>query len=452
MQQGEEHRDTAAMRPRTLRIEGGHPLRGEVAAAGAKNAAPKQFVASLMSEEPCVFRNVPAIAEIDVVLAMLGELGTTFETTADHGLEIHTRRLVANRIGERYQGVNRIPVLLIAPLLHRLGAATVPAVGGCRLGSRPIDFHLSALQAMGAEITVGEREVEARAPRDGLRGTTVRLPYPSVGATENTLLAAVLARGTTVIDNAAIEPEVLDTILFLQKMGALIGFDADRRIVIDGVPCLRGTEHHVVADRMEVASYALAAIATGGRVSVRHARQDHLVSFLTVLRRLGGTFQVDEAGITFSRDDATMRAVQVETGVHPGFMTDWQQPLVAALTRADGVSVVHETVFEDRFGYTDQLRAMGASIELSPTCMGPRPCRFDGGRHLHSCRVTGPTRLRPGQLTAPDLRGGVACVLAALMAGGTSEVHRLELIERGYSNLPRNLAALGAAVEVTGAG
>jgi UDP-N-acetylglucosamine 1-carboxyvinyltransferase len=437
---------SASQPSRAYRIEGGRPLRGRVTAAGAKNAVTKQLVASLLTDEPCVLENVPEIAEIGVVLEMLGELGTTHEWVAANTLRVHTPSLQAHGIGLGYLGVNRIPVLMIGPLLHRVGRASVPAVGGCRIGTRPIDFHLASLRAMGADIESTGAAIEATAQKR-LRGTTINLPYPSVGATENTLLAAVLADGATVIEGAATEPEVVDTILMLQKMGALVAFAGDRTIVIEGVPKLHGARHQVISDRIEVASFALAGIASGGEVAVANARHEDLVTFLSTVRKLGGDFRVENGGITFS-GQGHLRAIQVETDVHPGFMTDWQQPLVAALTQAEGVSVVHETVFEERFGYTEDLRRMGAVIDLSPGCLGGRPCRFEGGNHLHSCLVSGPTPLEPARLVAPDLRGGIACVLGALLARGTSEVHQVELIERGYSSLPEKLAALGASVQV----
>lgn len=437
----------ATVGARLYRIEGGRPLIGEVTAGGAKNAITKQLVASLLTDEPCVFRNVPRIAEIDVVLSMLTELGSTATWQADNSLRIETDQLRSNHVNPRFYGVNRIPVLTIGPLVHRTGRAIVPAAGGCQIGSRPIDFHIAALAAMGAKIDSTDREIAARAAHR-LHGTTVELPYPSVGATENTLLAAVLASGTTVIDNAATEPEIIDTILLLQKMGALISLDRDRRIIIEGVERLRGAEHSVIPDRIETASYALAGIASGGRVTIRKARQEHLISFLSVIRKLGGGFRVEPDAITFFRQGEGLRPVHVETDVHPGFMTDWQQPLVAALTQADGISVIHETVFDDRFNYTADLRAMGAKIDVSSACLGSKRCGFRGRNNLHSCLVSGPARLRGARVQARDLRGGIASVLAALLAEGVSEIRQVDRIERGYSKLPEQLAGLGAAIRV----
>jgi UDP-N-acetylglucosamine 1-carboxyvinyltransferase len=275
------------------------------------------------------------------------------------------------------------------------------------------------------------------------------LPYPSVGATENLLLAAVTAHGTTVIENAAIEPEVIDLVLFLQKMGAVVMVESDRRIIIEGVEALSGARHRVIEDRIEIASYAAAAVATGGDIEILDARQEHLVTFLNVLRSVGGHFEVHDRGIRFWGEAGNLRAQHVETGVHPGFMTDWQQPTVVLLTQAEGPSVVHETVYENRFGYTDLLREMGANIALTSKCLGSRTCRFQDQDFSHSAVVSGPTPLQPTRLAIPDLRAGFAYVLAALLADGTSELSNVHYLQRGYEDIPAKLQSLGTPIEIS---
>ena len=432
--------------PNVYRMRGHRPLRGVIRAQAAKNAVTKQLVASLLTTEPCRLHDVPDITEIDVVLDMLAELGTAYDRRDDGSIELATPGIASTAISERYSGVNRIPILLIAPLLHRAGVARVPVVGGCNIGERPIDFHIDLLRKMGAEIDEDDDGYTARAGR--LRGTVIALPYPSVGATENAIFASCLAEGTTVINNAAVEPEIVDTVLFLQKMGALIQIDTDRKIVIEGVEALSGASHNPVRDRIEVASFAMASVATAGRLRIEGADQAAMITFLNTLRKIGGGFEVDAGGITFFRARGTLDPIHIETDVHPGFMTDWQQPMVTLLTQADGVSVVHETVYEKRFGYTSTLNDMGANITLTKDCLGGKECRFTDRNFPHSAIVQGATPLAGRQIEIPDLRAGFAYLLAALIADGESEIFGTRFIERGYVNIPERLASVGADIDL----
>jgi len=441
-----EPKDPTMQAEKVYRIEGGRPLEGEVTVSGAKNAIGKQLVASLLTEEPCVFTNVPRITEIEAILGMLAEVGTVAEWKDDHTLIVQTPRITRTVVSERYSGFNRIPILLLAPLLHRAREVRVPVVGGCRIGARPLDFHISALEAMGAEIEYGAEAYSAKSR--GLQGRTIPLPYPSVGATENIIIAASLARGTTVIQNAAVEPEIIDTILFLQKMGALIRVDVDRRIIIEGVSRLSGATHHTLTDRVEVASFAAATVACGGRSKIWQAQQEHMIAFLNELRKVGGGFEIEREAMTFFRQADKLRATHVETDVHPGFVTDWQQPFVVLLTQSAGVSVIHETVYENRFGYTRTLQEMGASIDLASACLGSKPCRFAHHDHSHSCIVRGPMPLKGRAIEIPDLRAGFAYLIAAMVAEGVSEIRGTRYIERGYAAVPEKLEALGVNIEV----
>src|SRR5687768_77523 len=276
----------AAVATSSWHIRGGTPLEGTVDLYGAKNAISKQLIASLLTTEPCTFSNVPRIAETTITLEMLSELGTQYDWLTEHTLRVETPHLRTASLPDRFAGLNRVSVLFLAPLLHRAGEARVPVPGGDAIGPRPVDFHLDGLRKMGAELSV---DGLAMAGKGGpLKGTTIQLPYPSVGATEQLILAGTLARGTTVIANAAVEPEIIDTVCLLQQMGAQIAVETDRRIVVEGVPHLRGASHRVVPDRIEAASFACLAVATGGRVAVRNARQDHVLSFINHLQRLGG--------------------------------------------------------------------------------------------------------------------------------------------------------------------
>jgi len=432
--------------PEAITIRGGAPLFGKISVAGAKNALSKQLVASLLTNEPCHFTNVPNITEIHATLAMLESIGTLVTWTGPQSLTVHTPSLKSSQVSERYSGFNRIPVLMLGPLLHREKQVWVPMLGGCKIGGRPVDFHLGALEQMGATITDDDAGYMASA--NELKGTVVRLPYPSVGATENILMAATLAKGTTVIENAAVEPEIIDTISFLVKMGASILADVDRRIIIRGVNRLHGASHETIGDRIEAASYAVAAVATNGRVTVQGVHIQHMLSFLHHLRQMGGDFVAEADGITFFRKSDHLSAVHIETDVHPGFMTDWQQPMVVALTQAQGTSVIHETVYENRFGYTDMLVAMGARISLNTSCLGHKGCRFIDRDHPHSAIITGPTALTPGHIVIPDLRAGFAYVIAGLMAEGKTTIGGYKYLARGYANVPEKLASLGVELSL----
>ncbi|RCG31955.1 UDP-N-acetylglucosamine 1-carboxyvinyltransferase [Sphaerisporangium album] len=427
-------------------ITGRRPLSGAVEVAGAKNAVTKLLVATLLTEDPCTISGVPKIAEVGIVLGMLADLGTGIEWVDDRTVRLTTRHIATASLSEAYSGVNRIPILMMGPLLHRAGETTIPLPGGCRIGKRPIDFHLAGLRAMGAQITEQPRSVSVKVAADGLRAAHITLPYPSVGATENLLLSAVLARGTTIIDNAAVEPEIMDLILMLQQMGALVSVEVDRRIVIEGVPRLRGASHRPLPDRIEVASFAAAAVATGGRIEVIGAVQEHVATFLNYLRKVGGEFEVTSRGLAFYQA-RELTPVPVQTDVHPGYMTDWQQPLVVLLTQASGASVIHETVYENRFGYAEQLNAMGAGIALSTACLGGKACRFALRDFQHSAVVIGPTPLRAGPLEIPDLRAGFAYIMAALIADGTSVITGTRYLERGYEDPAGKLRSVGAAIE-----
>ncbi|MEN9344363.1 MAG: hypothetical protein RLZZ453_1150 [Chlamydiota bacterium] len=436
-----------------LKIRGGKPLQGAVKAAGAKNAVTKLLVASLLSDKRCIFRNVPDIAEVEVTVALCEEIGS--EVTWDRAagvLEIETKTLKTAYIPQRFSGSNRIPILMIGALLGRTDEdIIVPTVGGCKIGKRPIDFHITALEKLGANIEYREMRKEgaylARA-HQGLKGTVIALPYPSVGATENTILAAVRAKGTTVIKNAATEPEIIDLILFLQKLGVTIGVDVDRTIRIQQATTFQEVEHTVITDRIEAASLGLAAISTQGRVFVEGADHSHMITFLNRLREINAGFEVKKGGIEFFYKGALKGGMHIETDVHPGFMTDWQQPFVVLLTQSHGVSVIHETVYENRFGYTDMLKLMGADIELFTQCLGGKACRFASHNFYHSVVVKGPTPLQSKDIAIPDLRAGFAYVMAALLAPDESLISGVHYLYRGYEKIVDKLTALGADISV----
>jgi len=435
-----------------LKIRGGTPLKGKVRAAGAKNAITKLLVASLLSDKKCVFYNVPDIGEVDITVALCNEIGMVVNWDRAAGImEVVTKELKTSYIPQRFSGSNRIPILMIGALLGRTDEdIIVPTLGGCPIGKRPVDFHIDALTKLGAVIEYREMKKEGAYfahAHNGLKGTLISLPYPSVMATENTILAAVTARGITVIKNAAIEPEVVDLILFLQKLGAIITLDVDRTITIHGTRRFYEVEHTVVTDRTEAASIGMAAISTKGNVFVENAQHLHMITFLNKIREVGGGYQIRNNGIEFYYDGPLQGGLHLETDVHPGFLTDWQQPFVTLLTQASGSSVVHETVYENRFGYTETLVEMGADISCFRQCLGGKQCRFNSQSFYHSVVVKGPTPLVARDISIPDLRAGFAYVMAAMLATGTSTISGVPFLDRGYEHLVEKLGSLGADIE-----
>jgi UDP-N-acetylglucosamine 1-carboxyvinyltransferase len=427
-------------------IEGGARLAGTIEVRGGKNSAPKQIVASLLTDQPCTLSNVPKIGDVHWALDVCQALGSEVTWLSDHSVRLRTPRLVTAELASTYGGSSRLPILLLGPLLARTGQARIPHGGGCQIGSRPVEFHIDGLRRLGAEVVMNDGWVEAQA--GGIRGGIFEIPYPSVGATETLLLAAASADGTTVLRGIALEPEVLDLIALLHKMGAQIRFESDRGLIIRGVEKLSGYQHRCMTDRNECASWACAAVATDGDVRIKGADQPALLSLLDCLREIGGEYEVFDDGVRLFRSRKALSAVRVHTSFHPGFMSDWQPPLTALLTQAHGQSVVHETVYEDRFCYVQSLVEMGANITLHTECLGSDLCRHAGGEHPHSCVITGPTRLRAADLTMPDLRGGFAHVVAALLAEGTSRLCAVEQIDRGYADFLGKATALGAKIAV----
>ncbi|HEY6737942.1 MAG TPA: UDP-N-acetylglucosamine 1-carboxyvinyltransferase [Actinopolymorphaceae bacterium] len=442
----------------TLLVSGGTPLVGEIAVRGAKNLVPKAMVAALLGDEPTRLNNVPRIRDVEIVRRLLELHGVSVQEVHPDDGEApdareaggtsllldpsHVERAATADI-EVHAGSSRIPILFCGPLLHRLGRAFIPDLGGCKIGDRPINFHLDALRRFGAVVDKRPEGLEISAPA-GLHGALIELPYPSVGTTEQVLLTAVLAKGVTELRNAAVEPEIIDLICMLQKMGAIITLETDRVLRITGVERLGGCTHDALPDRIETASWACAALATGGEIFVRKARQADLMTFLNVYRRVGGAFEVTSEGIRFWHPGNELDALALETDVHPGFMTDWQQPLVVALTQATGLSIVHETVYENRLGYTKALVELGAHIQVYSECLGATPCRFGRRSFQHSAVISGPSTLRGADLEIPDLRGGFSYIIAALTAQGDSKVRGIGIFQRGYENFLTKLERLGA--------
>jgi UDP-N-acetylglucosamine 1-carboxyvinyltransferase len=426
-------------------INGGNPLRGEVDIRGAKNASTKMMVASLLTDEPCTLENVPTSADTDITKELLENVGSEVRwDAANHRCVLETKK-VTNALVPKLSRRNRIPILAIGPLLHRAGQAEVPVEGGCPIGHRPINFHIEALRKMGAVVERREHSYYAQARV--LHGADMALSYPSVGATETLLLTGVRAHGRTTIHNAAIEPEVLNLIIMLRDMGADIHVDEEKRFIeIRGVEKLHGTNGRVMPDRNEIISFAVAALATDGDVFIRNIEDSYLQMFLQKIQSIGGSFERERGGIRFF-GKRPYHPTSIMTAPYPGFMTDWQEPFCVLLTQAGGESIIHETVYDDRFGYVADLARMGADIHVSNKCLGGESCRFEEKGFHHSAVVTGVTPLRGAEIDVTVIRAGMAYIIAALGATGESVITGIDKLDRGYERIDERLRELGANIK-----
>jgi UDP-N-acetylglucosamine 1-carboxyvinyltransferase len=417
------------------------PLHGDVQISGSKNAVSKVMVAALLAEEPSAITNAPRLGDVEITAGMLRSVGAAVEIEADR-VAIDPYGLDESRIPVSYSGLNRMPILLVGPLLHRIGEAFVPFVGGDRIGPRPVNFHVEALRQFGADVEITDQGLEAKASK--LHGARIRLPWPSVGATETVLLTAALAEGRTVLENAAIEPEVVELALFLQRMGARIELQPDRRLIIEGVHRLTGADQRLGGDRIEAFSYLVAGLATGGSVRITGCGQERLVTAISTLQRMGASFRITDDTITAWAD--RLKPCAVRTSTHPGFMTDWQPPLVVLCTRAHGMSVVHETIFEDRLGYIDALQHMKAEIELFQQCLVGEACQFAETGALHSALIRGVSPLEGAEVAMPDIRAAFGYLIAAAAANSPSILHGVHHLERGYDHVFDKFSELGLGI------
>jgi UDP-N-acetylglucosamine 1-carboxyvinyltransferase len=415
-------------------ITGGVPLNGEVRIAGAKNAVLKEMAAAALTDEPVTLRNVPKISDVAILRDVMGDIGFEVRRSNGDALVVHAGDAPWPFVPLEAAMKMRASFILLGPMLARFHRVILPNPGGDRIGRRPVDFHVAAMERMGASIVYRNGYYFASAPAGGLRGAHVSFPTVSVMGTENALLAATLARGTTVIENAALEPEVDDLIGMLCSMGARIERTADRVIEIEGVERLGGTDHQVLGDRLEAETFAIAAATTRGDVTMRGIDPGHLGAFLEVCDRMGVAYEADASAAVLQilgASSGPLRAVDVRTEPYPGFATDYQAPLSVLLTQAKGTSSVHETIFEDRLDHTRELVKMGADIEL-----------LDERR----ARITGPCRLRGAEVGIADLRAGATLILAALIAEGTSVISGIEHVDRGYEQIEAKLVAIGARI------
>lgn len=412
-------------------MRGGNPLNGEISVSGAKNAALKLMSAALLTGESLYLENAPnALRDIRSQSDLLEYLGCAVKRE-DRLMALNASTV--DNFTAPYDLVRkmRTSILVLGPLLARFGQARVSLPGGCAIGTRPVDLHLKGLEEMGAEIAIEEGYINAKAPAGGLQGATIRFPKVSVGATENLMMAATLAKGTTTLVNAAREPEINDLGECLIKMGAKISGLGTDTITIEGVPHLSGARHQILPDRIEAGTYIIAAAMTGGTVRLKNARLEHLTAALGHLSQAGVEVERDRDSVIVSRNGSKLRGVDIMTEPYPGFPTDLQAQFMAMLTLADGAGMVTETIFENRFMHVPELARMGADITV----------------HGHSAIVRGVEKLKGAEVMATDLRASVALVLAGLVAEGTTTINRIYHLERGYEDIAGKLSACGADIE-----
>ena len=414
-----------------IHVTGGTPLHGEIPIAGAKNACLTLMPATLLSDEPLTLTNAPRLSDIKTMTELLASLGVEVSALQDGQVQALSSHNDINPVAH-YDIVRKMRAsnLVLGPLLAREGSAIVSLPGGCAIGARPMDLHISALEALGAEIELLDGYLHAKAP-NGLKGATHELRFASVGATENMVMAATLAKGTTVLKNAAREPEIVDLCHCLQKMGAQISGEGTSEITIQGVDKLHGATHPVVSDRIELGTYMLAPAIAGGEVELIGGRRDLLPAFCDKLEVAGVSIVESDKGLKVKRNGERVKAVDVVTEVFPGFPTDLQAQMMALMCTADGTSVLEETIFENRFMHAPELGRMGASIDVS------------GG----TATVTGVEQLKGAPVMATDLRASVSLILAGLAAEGETTVARVYHLDRGYERVEEKLRACGAQIE-----
>jgi UDP-N-acetylglucosamine 1-carboxyvinyltransferase len=413
-----------------LVIRGGKRIEGSVQVRGAKNAVLPQIAASLLSAERLELTNVPEVSDVETMLALMREFGVTAARGPGRMLVLDAS--AARNTQAPYDIVRRMraSILVLGPLLARFGSARVSMPGGCAIGARPIDLHLKALDALGAEVNMEAGYINARTNGDGLRGGRVVLSSPSVGATETALMAAVLARGESEILNASRDPEIGDLALCLTAMGARIEGAGTHRMLVQGVNALHQARHELITDRIEAGTYAIAAAITGGNLEILGAHLEHLGSVGAVLESAGAQIWPTDRGLMVVRS-GPLQAIDVSTEPYPGFPTDLQAQFMALMTIAPGASVIRETVFESRFMHVPELGRLGANISLQGS----------------TALVRGVERLHAAEVMATDLRASVCLVLAALVADGPTTVHRIYHLDRGYESLDRKLVQCGADIQ-----
>ncbi len=412
-----------------LLVEKSGPLVGHVKIKGAKNSVLKLLAASILANEPCTIESVPELLDVEVMITLLEALGmeVSYQRELETIVTQPAKHLLCEAPYELIQKM-RASFLVMGPLLAKKGVAKVSMPGGCAIGARPIDLHLKGFQALGAEITLGHGYIEANAS-NGLVGSEIYLDFPSVGATENIMMAATMAKGQTVIQNAAKEPEIVDLANFLNEMGANVKGAGTDTIRVTGVEHLTGTRHQTIPDRIIAATYMVAAVMTKGDITIENVVSSHVKPVTAKLREMGATIEDNDDSIRVIAGEA-LKAVDLTTLPYPGFPTDAQAQFMALLAVSEGTSVINETVFENRFRHVAEINRMGANIKIEG----------------HSAVIQGVKTLQGAQVKATDLRAGAALVLAGLIADGVTEIDEIYHIDRGYPQIEKDLLGLGAKI------
>lgn len=433
-----------------FKVTGGNPLNGSVRIGGAKNASYKLMIAALLAESESRILNFSHISDVETVAQIIADLGAGVRRAGERAISINPSSLKSFDLSKTDGQQGRFSTMFIPALLARFGKAIVPMPGGDKIGKRPLERHFEGLSALG--IRLKEENNLVYAETDGLVGGTYRFIKNTHTGTETVIMAAVLAKGKTTLENAAEEPEIDDLIEFLNDMGAKIQRLPNRVIEIEGVEKLQGTIHKIIPDRNEAVSYACGALVTKGDVIIENARPEHLTAFLKKLDEIGAGYEIGNYGIRFFYK-GPLQAVNVTTQIEPGFMTDWQPVFATLLTQCEGTSILHETIMQNRFQYVDALQAMGATIELfNPPVEYPDTIynfnlADDSDEFFHAIKITGPSTLQAGRFEVHDLRHGATLILAALTAQGTSFISGVEHVDRGYEALAERLTSLGAQIE-----
>jgi len=431
-------------------VKGGEKLKGRISVFGSKNVALKTLVAACMSEDEVIVHNMPLISDVYAMIDIIKELGGEVNFS-NHTAKIRMKNFKTHSISLDKAARVRTSAMFIAPLLARYGEAIIPNPGGCRLGARPIDRTIDGVASLNADIKYYSDDGYFHAKTTGLKGTKYVFEKNTHTGTETLILAAVLANGTTVLENAAEEPEIDDLISILNLMGAKIERSAKRQIKITGVQKLSGAEFTISPDRNEIITFAIAAIGTGGDILIENVGSQGIEEFLEALSKINAGYETSEQGIRFY-NKGELTATNITTSIYPGFMTDWQAPWAVLMTQARGQSTIHETVFENKLGYVNDLRRMGGKVGLfNPVVDNPQEVynfnlEDDSSSYFHAVKITGPSKLHDAVVTMADIRAGAAVVIAALMASGTSTIFGIDKIDRGYEALDERLKKIGANI------
>lgn len=431
-------------------INGGRKLSGEIKISGSKNVATKAVIAACLTSEPVVLKNIPQISDIDALLSVIESLGGTVAREG-HTVTITVKEIKKPMISLAEGARVRTSSMFISPLLLRCKKAVVPNPEGCRIGARPIERHIEALEKMGARIEYKSEDGYYHATTNGLKGTTYKFSKNTHTGTETLIMAAVLADGTTTIENAAEEHEIDDLISLLNKMGAKIKRSDGRVIIVEGVEKLHGATHEIVCDSNELVTFAVLSMLAGGNILLTNAKLNNISVFLDEVRKAGGAWEENEEGVRFFVKDG-IKPSDIVTASEPGFKTDWQGAWAIFMTQADGESTIHETIYENRFGYVSELRKMGAKIDyFEPDAVDPESLynfNYEKGKHYQQgIRIIGPINLHNAVLVISDLRAGATIVIASLLATGESVLTGVEHIDRGYENFAQRLREIGANIE-----